>query len=263
MLCCRRRHGAAWRSAASSSSTSSSTCPRYRATNGQQAAATALTSAPAVAQDLVISSTPGIIISAAGTLLLLVLFVFQLKDYLAIGSETTLVVDELVDDTLRVNFNVTLHEARRASGPPTSPPRTGPPGSDEVAVPVPAYRTTRPSSPGHPRPSQVPCEYLAVDVSDLTGIVRHNISKDILKWRLNARQAVLGDSMAVAVKEAKAEDASRHENHDVFFDDEDAPEPADPAWSKCRPGGAAARCPGLPGRALQAPGCARHSGVGR
>jgi len=96
----------------------------------------------------------------------------------------------------------------------------------------------------------VPCEYLAVDVSDLTGIVRHNISKDILKWRLNARQAVLGDSMAVAVKEAKAEDASRHENHDVFFDDEDAPEPADPAWSKCRPGGATARCPGLPGRAL-------------
>ena len=65
----------------------------------------------------------------------------------------------------------------------------------------------------------MPCEYLTVDVSDLTGIVRHNISKDILKWRLNARQAVLGDSMAVAVKEAKAEDTSRHENHDVFFDD--------------------------------------------
>ena len=56
----------------------------------------------------------------------------------------------------------------------------------------------------------MPCEYLTVDVSDLTGVVRHNISKDILKWRLNARQAVLGDSMAVAVKEAKAEDASRH-----------------------------------------------------
>ena len=83
-----------------------------------------------------ISSTPGIIISAAGTLLLLVLFVFQLKDYLAIGSETSLVVDELVDDTLRVNFNVTLHEARQ--GTHTCPPHTGPPGSDAVAVPVPA-----------------------------------------------------------------------------------------------------------------------------
>ena len=177
-----------------------------------------------------ISSTPGIVISAAGTLLLLVLFVFQLKDYLAIGSETSLVVDELVDDTLRVNFNVTLHEARQ--GPHTSPPHTGPPGSDAVAVPVPAHRARRPSSSAHPRPSQVPCEYLTVDVSDLTGVVRHNISKDILKWRLNARQAVLGDSMAVAVKEAKAEDASRHENHDVFFDDEDAPEPAGRACAR-------------------------------
>ena len=177
-----------------------------------------------------ISSTPGIVISAAGTLLLLVLFVFQLKDYLAIGSETSLVVDELVDDTLRVNFNVTLHEARLATR--TSPPHTGPPGSDAVAVPVPAHRARRPSSSAHPRPAQVPCEYLTVDVSDLTGVVRHNISKDILKWRLNARQAVLGDSMAVAVKEAKAEDASRHENHDVFFDDEDAPEPAGRACAR-------------------------------
>ena len=61
-------------------------------------------------QDLVITSTPGMIISAAGTVLLLVLFVFQLKDYLAVGSETTLVVDELIDDTLRLNFNVTLNE---------------------------------------------------------------------------------------------------------------------------------------------------------
>lgn len=177
-----------------------------------------------------ISSTPGIVISAAGTLLLLVLFVFQLKDYLAIGSETSLVVDELVDDTLRVNFNVTLHEARLATR--TSPPHTGPPGSDAVAVPVPAHRARHSSSSAHPRPSQVPCEYLTVDVSDLTGVVRHNISKDILKWRLNARQAVLGDSMAVAVKEAKAEDASRHENHDVFFDDEDAPEPAGRACAR-------------------------------
>ena len=128
------------------------------------------------------SSTPGMVISAAGTMLLLVLFVFQLQDYLAVGSHTTLVVDELIDDTLRVNFNVTLHE--------------------------------------------VPCDYLSVDVSDLTGIVRHNISKDILKWRLNQHQAVQGDSMAVAVKEAKAESLTRHENHDMpmLYEDDDEPE---------------------------------------
>jgi len=136
-----------------------------------------------VPDDLVISSTPGMVISAAGTLLLVVLFVLQLQDYLAVGSHTTLVVDELIDDTLRVNFNVTLHE--------------------------------------------VPCDYLSVDVSDLTGIVRHNISKDILKWRLNHRQDVLGDSMAVAVKEAQADSPERHENHDMFFEDDDEPEPAD------------------------------------
>ena len=105
----------------------------------------------------------------------------------------------------------------------------------------------------------MPCEYLAVDVSDLTGVVRHNISKDILKWRLNAKQVVLGDSMAVAVKEAKAEDASRHENHDVFFDEEDEPEPADRAWSKCRLGGATARRPSLLARLQPVAGVAPRS----
>ena len=93
-----------------------------------------------------ISSTPGIIISAAGTLLLLVLFVFQLKDYLAIGSETTLVVDELVDDTLRVNFNVTLHEASRAPAHLTpahrAATRTRCP-TQPTGPPAPAHRATR------------------------------------------------------------------------------------------------------------------------
>ena len=101
-------------------------------------------------------------------------------------------------------------------------------------MPVPTYqsRASWPAKQFNEHAAQVPCDYLSVDVSDLTGVVRHNISKDILKWRLNHRQAVLGDSMAVAVKEAKAEDASRHENHDVFFDDEDAPEPAGPACAR-------------------------------
>ena len=87
-----------------------------------------------VPDDLVISSTPGIVISAGGTLLLLVLFVFQLKDYLAIGSETTLVVDELIDDTLRVNFNVTLHEARAAPRPAVRRRRRGPPQRTTTAA---------------------------------------------------------------------------------------------------------------------------------
>ena len=64
-------------------------------------------------------------------------------------------------------------------------------------------------------------------------------------------QAVLGDSMAVAVKEAKAEDASRHENHDVFFDDEDAPEPADRACARGEGAASAQRRSSLPGCAAR------------
>ena len=76
---------------------------------------------------------PGTVISAVGTLIMVVLFIFELQHYMTITSSTTLVVDELVDEVLRVNFNVTLY--------------------------------------------QVPCEHLSVDVSDMTGTTRHNITK--------------------------------------------------------------------------------------
>ena len=79
---------------------------------------------------------PGTVISAVGTLIMVVLFIFELQHYMTVTTSTTLVVDELVDEVLRVNFNVTLHEARQ--GTHTCPPHTGPPGSDAVAVPVPA-----------------------------------------------------------------------------------------------------------------------------
>ena len=109
-----------------------------------------------VPEDLVISSTPGTIISLIGTVVMITLFVLELHAYFELKTSTTLVVDELVDDTLRANFNVTLH--------------------------------------------QVPCEYLSVDVSDMTGLSRHNISKDILKWRLDSNQRVIETTSAVAAK---------------------------------------------------------------
>lgn len=102
-----------------------------------------------------ISSLPGTIISAVGTLIMIILFVFELQHYVraaasallthwreliasprpqfTVTTSTTLVVDELVDEVLRVNFNLTLY--------------------------------------------QVPCEHLSVDVSDMTGTTRHNITK--------------------------------------------------------------------------------------
>ena len=64
-------------------------------------------------------------------------------------------MDDLLDEMLRVNFNVTLPSA--------------------------------------------PCDYLSVDVSDLAGGARHNITKDILKWRLNSHGELLGSSLAVSV----------------------------------------------------------------
>jgi len=47
----------------------------------------------------------------------------------------------------------------------------------------------------------VPCEYLSVDVSDMTGLASQNISKDILKWRLDAQQSIRKDAGAQAVSE--------------------------------------------------------------
>ena len=139
-----------------------------------------------VPSDLVISSTPGVVISVAGTIIMLVLFLFEVNEYFSVKSSTTLVVDEFRDEVLRANFNVTLHS--------------------------------------------VPCEYLSVDVSDMTGTVRHNISKDILKWRLDSQQRVIAEANAVAAKTVAEHAASqKHETHQGAFDvfDPDEYEPPD------------------------------------
>eukprot|EP00962_Isochrysis_galbana_P005491 scaffold1487_cov116-Isochrysis_galbana.AAC.30 len=68
-----------------------------------------------VPDDLVVTSTTGVIVSIVGTFILVVLFMFELHAYLSVTTVTDLVVDELADETLRVNFNVTLHAVRRAT----------------------------------------------------------------------------------------------------------------------------------------------------
>ena len=137
-----------------------------------------------IQEDLVESTTAGTIISLIGTVVMITLFVFELNAYFQLSSKTTLVVDELLDDVLRANFNVTLH--------------------------------------------QVPCEYLSVDVSDMTGSQRHNVSKDILKWRLDSQQRVLEATAAVAAKTV-SEGPQQHETHGGAFDvfDPDEYEPPD------------------------------------
>ena len=138
-----------------------------------------------VPDDLVISSTPGMIISLIGTIVMITLFLFELSEYFALKSATTLVVDEFRDEVLRVNFNVTMH--------------------------------------------QVPCEFLSVDVSDMTGTNRHNISKDILKWRLDANGKFIEHATATAARTAVEAAADKHETHNGAFDefDPDDYEPPD------------------------------------
>jgi len=143
-----------------------------------------------VPDDLVISSTPGMIISLIGTIVMITLFIFELNAYRKVDVSTTLVVDELVDEMLRMNFNVTLH--------------------------------------------QVPCDYLSIDVSDTTGTARHNISKDILKWRLDSEQRVIAASTALTAHtrtEARQHPDTDHETHggkyDMLGDDDDEYEPPD------------------------------------
>ena len=139
-----------------------------------------------VPEDLVISSTPGVVISVLGTLLMASLFFMQLMSYMELRTKTELVVDDLLDEMLRVNFNVTLPSA--------------------------------------------PCDYLSVDVSDFAGGARHNITKDILKWRLNSHGELLGSSLAVSVVDTPGAGKERHSNHaedeaafDVELDDDYEP----------------------------------------
>lgn len=136
-----------------------------------------------VPEDLVINGTPGRVISLLGMLLMSFLFVSELRAYLTMTTSTTLVVDELSDEMIRANFNVTLHG--------------------------------------------VPCEFLSLDVSDMTGTSRHNITKDILKWRLDSNQRVTSGSLAVAARTTAESDETRHENHDLTFEDYDEHEPPD------------------------------------
>lgn len=139
-----------------------------------------------VPDDLVISGTPGMVISLVGTVIMFTLFLFELNEYFALKTTTTLVVDEFRDEVLRANFNLTVHD--------------------------------------------VPCEYLSVDVSDMTGTNRHNISKDILKWRLDSRGHMIEHTVAVAARTvAEAAHADSHETHGGAFDvfDPDDYEPPD------------------------------------
>jgi len=65
---------------------------------------------------------------------------------------------------------------------------------------------------------QVPCEHLSLDVSDMTGTTRHNITKDILKWRLDSMQRHVEDSAVTTVRTTGDSAPTKHANFDMVFD---------------------------------------------
>ena len=71
-----------------------------------------------------------------------------------VRTETTLVVDEIVDETLRMNFNVTLHEARAATTP--SRDHTLPPPRPSAATPVAATPAALSATPTRAGAVRVP-----------------------------------------------------------------------------------------------------------
>ena len=112
-----------------------------------------------IPEDLLVNSPTGILASIVGTLVLTALFLLEINAYLSVSTQTDLVVDELPDKLLRINFNVTLHE--------------------------------------------VPCEYLSVDVADYASGNTHNITKDILKFRLDQKQRPVAFHGAMQAAETK------------------------------------------------------------
>jgi len=96
----------------------------------------------------------GALLSLIGVCLMTSLFVLELNAWLTIDTTTRIVLDSNGDDTMQINFNVTL--------------------------------------------PNLPCYLSSVDVSDVLGIRKVNITKDIRKWRLNAHG---GDAKKVTNKE--------------------------------------------------------------
>ena len=52
------------------------------------------------------------IISLLGTVVMATLFIFELNAYFSVSVSTTLVVDELMDEMLRANFNISVHQVQ-------------------------------------------------------------------------------------------------------------------------------------------------------
>lgn len=101
-----------------------------------------------IPEDLTVSTLPGVSLSIAGCFIMLVLFVLEFNSYLTTEYKYDIVMDEGLDQTMRINFNITVPD--------------------------------------------LPCEFATVDVSDMTGTRKHNMTKNIYKIRLDHRGRHVG-----------------------------------------------------------------------
>lgn len=82
-----------------------------------------------------------------------VLFILEFNNYLSVQYQSSIVMDEALDQTLQINFNITVPDLR--------------------------------------------CEFASLDVSDLTGTRRHNMTTDIYKIRIDAKNRMIGMANSV------------------------------------------------------------------
>ncbi|CAI5737965.1 unnamed protein product [Hyaloperonospora brassicae] len=101
-----------------------------------------------IPEDLTVSTLPGVSLSIFGCLVMFVLFILEFNSYLTVDYKYDIVMDEELDQTMRINFNITVPD--------------------------------------------LPCEFASVDVSDMTGTRKHNMTSNIYKIRLDQKGRGVG-----------------------------------------------------------------------
>lgn len=101
-----------------------------------------------IPEDLTVSTLPGVGLSIGGCIIMFLLFILEFNSYLSVSYESSIVMDEGLDENMRINFNVTIPDLR--------------------------------------------CEFASLDVSDMTGTRKHNMTKDIYKIRIDSKQRIIG-----------------------------------------------------------------------
>lgn len=101
-----------------------------------------------IPEDLTVSTLPGVSLSIGGVFIMFLLFVLEFNAFLTVDYKHEIVMDEGLDQMMRINFNITVPD--------------------------------------------LPCEFASVDVSDMTGTRKHNMTKNIYKIRIDHKGRHVG-----------------------------------------------------------------------